>query len=281
MNIVDINSDKVMEIIKSVADDKIRPRFQKLAEEEISAKTSPSDLVTIADIEAEEELDRHLTDLLPGSIALGEEAISRGEKSIESLADTEGTYWVIDPVDGTNNFAHGRPVFGTMVALTHNGETIRSWIYDIPGEREVMAEKGAGTLKNGNAIKIPDNTKPLEDIRGYISVKFAPQPIKDIVAAKQDEIGSTNALMCCAHEYLNILDQESLYAVYTRTKPWDHLAGTLIINEAGGHHRRWDEGEYGPHNLDGGILASSDKALWDVVHKEFLADFIKEHRPHS
>lgn len=275
MSITSIDPDKIMSIIEDVAADKIEPRFRSLADHEISTKTSPSDLVTVADIEAEEALEHYLSDLLPGSIAIGEEGVSKGVKSLDQLAD-DGTYWVIDPVDGTHNFAHGKPVFGTMVALVHKGQTIQSWIYDIPGKRKAIAEKGSGTTLNAAPVKITQTDLPLPDIQGYISTRFAPKAIQQEVEEKREQLGSIEALFCCAHEYLNILEQQSKYAVYTRTKPWDHLPGALLLTEAGAYMRRWDETPYGPHAALGGILAATDKDLWHKVHNLFLHKYIEE-----
>lgn len=264
-----------MAIIQDVALDKIEPRFQALADHEINTKTGPSDLVTVADIEAEEALERYLCDLLPGSVAVGEEAVSKGEKAIEQLQDN-GTYWVIDPVDGTHNFAHGKPVFGTMVALVDKGQTVQSWIYDIPGKRAGIAEKGSGATINGKKADIPDTDDALPDIHGYISTRFAPKAIQKEVEEKRKELGSIDALFCCAHEYLNMLEGESRYAVYTRTKPWDHLPGALLLDESGAYIRRWDDSPYGPRDAMGGILAASDKRLWHKVYDLFLHKYIKE-----
>ncbi len=270
-----IDPAKIMEIIEDVAAQTIEPRFQALAAHEISTKTSPSDLVTVADIEAEEALERYLPDLLPGSIAIGEEAVSKGTKSLDQLLD-DGTYWVIDPVDGTHNFAHGKPVFGTMVALLDKGQTIQSWILDIPGKRKAMAEKGSGTTLNGAQINIPDTDRPLPEISGYISTRFAPQAIRKEVEEKREQLGSIEALFCCAHEYLNILEGESKYAVYTRTKPWDHLPGSLLLDEAGAYVRKWDETPYSPKETLGGILAATDQNLWRTVYDLFLNKYVED-----
>lgn len=270
-----IDPAKIMDIIEDVAAQTIEPRFRALADHEISTKTSPSDLVTVADIEAEEALEHYLSDLIPGSVAIGEEGVSRGTKSLDQLLD-DGTYWVIDPVDGTHNFAHGKPVFGTMVALLDKGQTIQSWIFDIPGKRKAMAEQGGGTLLNGAKIRVPDTNAPLPEIRGYISTRFAPKAIQKEVEEKREQLGSIEALFCCAHEYLNMLEGNSKYAVYTRTKPWDHLPGSLLLNEADAYLRKWDESLYIPKETLGGILAATDKNLWRTVYDLFLNKYVED-----
>jgi len=102
-----LNPEKIATIMQEVAQARILPRFQQLSEGEISTKSGPGDLVTIADIEAEEDLTRILKDLLPGSLVIGEEAVSKEEISMGLLATESDPIWVVDPVDGTNNFAGG------------------------------------------------------------------------------------------------------------------------------------------------------------------------------
>lgn len=267
---------KVADIIQDVAARIIEPRFQKLEEVDIHEKTSPSDLVTIADIEAEKELERILCDYLPGSIAMGEEAISRGEKMLEALASTDETFWVIDPVDGTFNFSNSIPKFGSMVALVHKGETVQSWIYHIPQKHMMMAEKGAGTLANGNKVPLFDNPGSLSEITGFISVKFAPKEIKALVEKNRDKFGSVDAHFCCAHEYTMMIRGEADYALYTRTKPWDHLPGELILREAGSIVRKWDDTPYTPLSNDRGLLAARTPKLWGELHDIIIKPYFEE-----
>lgn len=262
--------DTVFDIIRDVALRVVEPRFQTLKEGDIRSKSSPSDLVTIADTQAEAELERFLPALVPGSVALGEEAISRGEHSEDRLLDRSGTYWVIDPVDGTHNFAHGIPVFGTMVSLVHNGECVQAYIYDIPGKRAVFAEKGGGAHINGVKMSVSPSNKPVNEVKGYINTRFLPEKIKSHLSSLSGQLGDTTAHFCCAFEYAGLVSGESSFALYTRMKPWDHLAGALILTEAGGFIRKWDKSTYTPQDQKGGLLAASDEALWEGVRSLLL-----------
>src|SRR4051794_10278381 len=96
----------------------ILPRFCALAQHEIEGK-SPGELVTVADREAEALLAAGLAPLLPGSRVIGEEACSADPRLIDALG--EGIVWLVDPLDGTGNFAAGRPEFAVMVALLRDG----------------------------------------------------------------------------------------------------------------------------------------------------------------
>ena len=101
------DSAQVAQLIRDVAAAEITPRFRALAAHEVREK-KPGDLVTIADETAERALIPALQGLLPGSVAIGEEAISIDANLLSHLEHAERPVWVIDPVDGTVNFAHGR-----------------------------------------------------------------------------------------------------------------------------------------------------------------------------
>ncbi len=270
-----INPDKIAAYIREVAFDKIMPRFQKLADHEISTKSGPTDFVTIADLEAEIDLTRTLLDVIPGSYVLGEEAVSKNETDIRLLGQHDGYVWVIDPVDGTGNFASGDKKFGTIVALSYKGEIINGWILDIPENRMGVAERGSGVLLNGNAVQYQPSKKPLKDTRGFISVKFLPpkmrDDLKDVLA---NEFGEVKPYMCCAHEYLAILEAQSYFALYSRIRPWDHQAGALMMREAGGITRKWDGSDYTVADQRGGLIVAANDDAWNEIHSHVIAQYV-------
>ena len=266
------NLDLIPDIIRSVAADKIVPRFRALAEHEISAKTGPTDLVTIADIEAEAELTRILQDLDPAYAVLGEEAVSRGEVSGELFTTHEKGVWVIDPVDGTNNFAAGSARFGCMLALVKGGEVVAGWIYDIMGERMAIAEKGAGVTLNGADLSFDERKAPaaFQEINGFIGLKFLPKIIRPEIEERLADIASYKSYACAAHDYLALLEGEQDFSMYTRIKPWDHLAGSLLVREAGGESLKWDKTPYLAGDEWGGLINTPDKALWPRIYDHFV-----------
>jgi fructose-1,6-bisphosphatase/inositol monophosphatase family enzyme len=128
--------------IKEAARTEALARFQKLQSYEISEK-SPGDLVTIADLETERALNRALSSLWPGSVMVGEEAVAEKPDLLRALRGEEAC-WLIDPIDGTINYAAGVPLFATMVALIVRGEVVGGWVYDPVHDVMAMAEKGSG-----------------------------------------------------------------------------------------------------------------------------------------
>jgi fructose-1,6-bisphosphatase/inositol monophosphatase family enzyme len=270
-----IDPDKVSQYIREVALEKIAPRFQNLLKSEVSAKTGPTDLVTIADLEAEIELTCIFKDLIPGSYVLGEEAVSEEETEISLLGDEDGYVWVIDPVDGTLNFASGNEKFGTIVALAHGGEIVQGWILDIPGDRMAIAEKGSGVELSGSRVVYPRMDKPLKEARGFIAQKFLPKPMKEGLGdVFETQFGNIESCHCCAHDYLTILAGEAYYAMYSRIRPWDHQAGGLMMKEAGGVIKKWDGSAYEAKDLRGGILCASDQEVWNEIYGLLLEKFI-------
>jgi len=265
----ELDPEKIAGILRDVAARRIVPRFRTLQNHELSTKTGPNDLVTIADREAEEDLTRILCDLLPGSNAVGEEAVSEGRATIESLLQEEGYVWVIDPVDGTNNFAAGTPVFGSILALVYKGETIASWIYDIPGNRMAVAQKGGGVTINGG----PATLHPGQDMktdRCFVGLRYMPDDIRNRLKAGLDHVGDSRSLMCCAHEYMALLSGDAAFAIYYRLKPWDHLAGVMIVQEAGGHAVKWDASAYIPGDAGNGLIASGSKSIHNNAMQIFF-----------
>src|ERR1700731_1048544 len=120
--------DRIAGIIRETAAVEILPRFRMLAAEDIREK-KPGDPVTIADLEPERRLIRELQAALPGSVALGEESVAADPARLDLLSGA-APVWVIDPIDGTNNFAKGDPRFAVIVAHVVRGVTEAGWLYD-------------------------------------------------------------------------------------------------------------------------------------------------------
>ena len=137
------DSENVIAIIREVAAAEIMPRFRNLGADDVAQKRSPSDLVTTADLEAERRLTAALTALSPGSAVIGEEAAEHDPAVLSALAG-ESPVWLIDPVDGTNNFAHDKPCFAVIVAFCLGGETVAGWIHDPIADATMWAAKGRG-----------------------------------------------------------------------------------------------------------------------------------------
>ena len=264
-----IDQDKVSALIIEAAETIILPRYRQLDLSEIFTKTSPNDLVTVADREAEAFLDLHLPALCPGSILVGEESISEGTKSLDMLGIRDQLIWVADPVDGTYNFVHGKREFAVMLACIYNGTVTHGWIYDVLGGKMMVAEKGAGASFGGVPMKTA-TPKPLSQMQGFAGHKYFPKTLRPYLVNFESSVGSARTLGCAAHEYLNLASGQADFSVYSRVKPWDHLAGTLAVTEAGGCCRLWSGQDYYPAFSGHGLYAASSKEALEAVRESLI-----------
>lgn len=218
--------DDIIQISKE-AGEVIRNNFG--SKHSIEYKTNELNLVTETDKASEKLITEFVRKKYPTHGILAEEG-SEFNKSAEYL-------WVIDPLDGTTNFAHGLPIFSVSIGLQKNGETIAGVVYDVMRDVLYSAEKGSGSFENGNKIDVSKN----KDLNLSILVTGFPYNIKEnpdkaferfIAFLKQARairrLGSAAIDFCyVANGVFDGFWEVSLH-------PWDLCAGKLIVEEAGG-----------------------------------------------
>ncbi|BBK37276.1 inositol monophosphatase [Allostella sp. ATCC 35155] len=255
---------RVAQIIREVAAAEIVPRFRTLAVDDIREK-KPGDLVTIADEATERALEARLGDLMPGSVVVGEEAVARDAAILGRITEAAPA-WIVDPVDGTANFAAGLPLFAVMVSLAHGGETRASWIHDPLTGVTVTAERGAGAWLDGRRLAVAPAHDPAS-MSGAVSFRYGKRPLIRKIAGRTERVGSVFQLRCAGQEYLALARAQSHFSLYHRLMPWDHAAGQLIHREAGGYSARLDGSDYRPFHVDGGLLLAPDRDSWEAIHR--------------
>lgn len=257
----DTLSEAVHDVMADAAARAIAPRYQHLAAADIIEKAS-DDLVTIADKESEAILAEGLARILPEAAIVGEEA-AFADPSIMGRLSSD-LCWIIDPLDGTNNFAHGRPPFGILVALAQGGETIGGWIYDVLSGRFCHARIGEGAYLNGE--RLTARTSGESPAIAAISVLFA-DPARR--AALMDHIVPHYRMVdiprCAAEQYPRLATGVNDVSIFERTLAWDHAAGVLFLNEAGGKAARFDGTPYRVDEDRKGLIGASSPALWDEL----------------
>jgi len=268
-----INLDEIADILSECAKSYILPRYKALEDHEISSKTGPNDLVTQADIDVEAHLERVLPALLPGSIVVGEEAVSRGSASLDVLADETQMVWVVDPVDGTHNFVHHKREFGIMLACVIGGEVRYGWIYDVLGEACAVMERGAGAYFEGQRLQVSQESQ-INALSGHLNPRYFPKEYRPHIKEAGTKFKSCQSLHCAAHEYLRIAKGEAHFALYSRMKAWDHLPGALMVEEAGGYVAKWDRTPYRPQDHHVGLLAAASQENWEQVYEIFLKEYL-------
>lgn len=259
--------DRVGELMRDTAERELLPRFGRLTREQIREK-KPGDLVTVADEAAERRIALGLQTILPGVPVVGEEAVAADPSLILEIARAP-LAWVVDPLDGTHNFAHGRSSFAIIVALVRQGATVAGWIHDPVAGRSAWARRGEGAWLDGERIALPRGLTP-KQMRGFMGFAFRRHVLEKGRPEALSQIGPITSYHCAGREYLDVLSGQRHYLLYRMVKPWDHAAGELMYREAGGHAARFDGSPYSPTVTEGGILAAPDLTAWRELHAILL-----------
>lgn len=261
--------DRIADLVRDVAETELLTRFRALGAGDIEEK-EPGDLVTVADRAAEVRLIAGLGDLVPGALVVGEEAAHADPALLDRVAE-EGPVFVVDPVDGTANFAAGRPEFAVMVAQLRRGEAVAAWIYDPIGQNLLMAEAGAGTRLNGGPVRIPP-PPALAEARGVARTRFMEEDRRRRLEEARGRFVDTPSTLCAGHDYLRLLQGTVHFLLYWRTLPWDHAPGSLLVREAGGISARPDGGAFVCDRATRGILSAAAAGLWHQARGALLPD---------
>jgi fructose-1,6-bisphosphatase/inositol monophosphatase family enzyme len=260
-------------ILREAAKAEILPRFRHLDSSMVRQKSEAIDLVTEADEKAERLIRTRVAELAPDALFVGEESVAADEALLDRF-DQAQLAVVVDPVDGTSNFAAGLPLFATMAAVVQNGETVAGIIYDPMGDDWMLAEKGAGAFlrrPDGSSERLHVATPPsLDQMVGTVSVAYLAAANRGAVLANLAKVRVAANYRVAGHDYRLMASGHTHFAIFNKLMPWDHLAGTLIVTEAGGHVARLDGSAYRPNHRAGGLLITPDRATWDLVTREIL-----------
>jgi len=252
---------RVTAAIAEVAATEIMPRFGRAVSIE---KTGPQDIVTEADEAAERALGPRLRDIAPAAI-VGEEATA-ADPDVYKALQGEGRAWVIDPVDGTLNFAAAMPLFGVMVAYVVNGDTAAAWIHDPVRGITAVAERGAGAWIGERRLRTSEPAS-LAHMHGAASMRHGDRDLCARIGERGDRVASYLLLRCAAQEYLGMVEGRTHFSVYHRTYAWDHAPGCLIAAESGATVRRLDGSPYRAADevWASPLLVAASAAGWEWV----------------
>lgn len=263
MNMPDITpafTAQVEAIMRHASQTAIVPRYRTLAEGQIISKAA-DDVVTIADTESETLLSGMLADLLPEAQVVGEEATFADAAVFERLRD--GLCWIIDPLDGTNNFAAGKPPFGVLVALADGGQAIGGWILDCLTGRFCHAALGGGAFIDGERMTAQASGEQ-PPVAALSTVYLEPAERALVLEHIAPHYRMVDIPRCAAEQYPRLVLGTNDVSVFNRTLPWDHAAGVLFLNEAGGRAARPDGSAYRVDEWERrGMIGAATPALWD------------------
>ncbi|MGW0911373.1 inositol monophosphatase family protein [Streptomyces sp. NPDC002784] len=229
------HASDVEEAVRQAAAREIVPRWRKLAAHEVDQKSGPHDLVTDADRRAEQYLTEALGALLPGSVVVGEEAVHANPATYAAIQG-EAPVWIVDPVDGTRQFVHGDPGFCTLVALAQGGELLASWTYAPARDQLATAIRGRGAWLDGERLHsgAPEAGRDLRVATSHPDYTTDEQ--KQALLGLWSEGVAPRACGSAGLEYLAVARGESDAVAFSWEAAWDHAAGLLLVEEAGGAH---------------------------------------------
>jgi myo-inositol-1(or 4)-monophosphatase len=216
------------------------------------------DLVTETDIAAQETIVALIAARFPSHAILAEENLG----SLDELGEYT---WIVDPLDGTTNYAFRLPIFSVSIALAHQGEPLLGVVYDPARDQLFYAQTGQGAFLNG----APLHAAGREELLGtLVAFDWAQEPqIRDtllcIVNHVAPRIGSIRALGSAALGPCYVAAGWLDAYFHGRLSPWDAAASTVIVREAGGQATDFD-GQ--PWSLDSPRLLAASSA----VHPKML-----------
>ena len=253
--------ESVRALLHEASEKAILPRFRNLSGSDVEDKGG-NDPVTIADRESEAILAEGLGRLIPGMPVVGEEAAHADPSLLEKLS---GDCWIVDPIDGTRNFAAGKAPFGILIALASGGAAHAGWIYDCLSGRLCIAHRGKGAFVDGEkvAARPTGEATPVAALSLVFMDEHQREKVRQHIAP---EYRMVDIPYCAAEQYPRLALGINDVSIFERTLAWDHAAGALWLNEAGGKAARPDGTAYRvDETTRTGLLGAASPALWDQL----------------
>jgi len=216
-------------------------------------------IVTTADIAMQARLEKELGQLCSHFSFVGEEMTSEQQQEV---VNSGKPYWCIDPLDGTNNYAAGLPLFAVSIAIVAEGESVLGLIYDPVRDEMFTAIKGEGAWLNGKRLTLKKQTHHTQRVLAEIEMKRLP---KDLVLRLVTELpyGSHRNSGSSAIDWCWLAAGRFDVYLHGGQKLWDYAAGHLIYHETGGRSVSLDGEAVFRGKLEGrSVLAAPDEDLF-------------------
>ncbi len=248
---------RIKNIVAECAGDEIMPRYERVA----AAVKQDGSIITEADLAMQNRVKTALQLLWPAIGFVGEEMSS--EEQQRQFTQSAHGVWILDPLDGTSNFATAIPFFSVSIALIKNGEVLLGLVYDPVRNEMFSAVKGQGAWLNNDPLTAKPFPLPLNKGVGVVDFKRLP---KDLAArlAQNPPYASQRSFGSVALDWCWIAAGRGHVYLHGKQKLWDYAAGWLILNEAGGHSCTLDgEAVFTGQLQSRSAVAAADKSLFD------------------
>jgi len=230
---------------------------------DVSMKDETTNILTEADLEVQRRVVERLDKEFHGDLVVAEEA------GLDRNPSDEGCRcWVMDPIDGTQNFVRGLfPIFGISLAFAVGGRSVAGGIImPVMGDL-FLAEEGAGATRSGKRIRVSG----IDDITSAkLEVDFVRLSRRDVALKAAGKVfqtvGAVRSKGCAVAALCSIANGDAEAYIHVGLRPWDYAAAQLIVEEAGGKLTRLDGSPLELFDGKSGLLASNG-----ILHKEFLS----------
>lgn len=228
-----------------------------------------NDLVTDADISSERKIIEIITDAFPDDVILAEE-------SSQKKALPEGRVWIIDPIDGTTNFAHHFPFYCVSIALWENKTPKVGLVLEVAHQELFTAVEGEGAFFNGEAIHVSNNQDPSSSLIGtgfpYNNLNLIDNYLK-LFKRMMEKTHGVRRPGTAAWDLCNVACGRFEGFYEYGLSPWDVAAGSLIIQEAGGIVTDWAGGD---NWMFGQRIIAGNEGLHTFLKKEIETCFTED-----
>ncbi len=242
--------------MKLVADKEIMPRYMRVTHQH----KHDGSLCTEADLAAQLALIHRLQAIHHVPV-LGEEM--SGAQQEEIWGDGKQELWCIDPLDGTSNFVHGLPYFAISVALIREGKSVLGVVYDPVAKEIFAAERGRGAFLNGEKMVPLSVAKDLSAALANVDLKRLNSKLASALASNPPYASHRNFGASALDWCYTAAGRYDAY-LHGGQKLWDYAAGSLVLQEVGGHVCSLEQDDFAAGNVwNRSVIAALDKKIFN------------------
>lgn len=236
--------------------------YDNRAQLQISSKDGPNDVLTQVDTDVQARIVERIRQQFPSDRIVAEEA-----GLTELPSDTRARTWLIDPIDGTQNFVRGFfPAFGISIGFAVGGEVAAGGVSFPVQRQKLLASRGKGAYINGTPLKV-SSTSQVSTARvdiDFSSPQFRAQAARSTEALLL-EAGQIRAYSCAVVGFCQVAAGEQDAYVLFGANPWDIAAGQIIVEEAGGSVTRLSGERILPFDGEVGAVVTNGKIHRDCI----------------
>lgn len=249
---------RLQQLIRDIAEAEIMPRFLNVQ----TFRKADGSMLSQADLSAQAAFERHLPDIIDAPV-LGEEMPPEEQQRLWRHADSG--LWVLDPIDGTNNFVSGIPHFAVSVAYVRYGRSQLGVVYNPASGECFYAEQGQGAFCGNRRLTLTETGKKLHQAVAGVDVK---RLRSGRLVSSINNFAPFGTLRCMGSSTLDwcylAAGRFDVY-VHGGQNLWDYAAGALIFEEAGGCLATLEGDDFwsGKHAFQRSAVAAGGQELFD------------------